>query len=334
MTQTYVIAEAGVNHNGDLAMARQLIDVAAEAGADAVKFQAFHPELVVAGSGAKAEYQKLTTGAGQSQLDMLRGLALDGAMHQELAGYCRTRGIIFLSSPFDIPSVDMLVALGLPLLKIPSGEITNLPLLRRIASSGLPVILSTGMSEMPEIAAALEALEQAGTPPDGITLLHCNTEYPTPFEDVNLRAMTTLRESFRVPVGYSDHTPGIEIALAAVALGATVIEKHFTLDRTLRGPDHKASLEPAELRALVSGIRHIEVALGSGDKRPSPSERRNIMPVRRSLVALMPILAGERFTPENVAAKRPAGGISPMRWDEVMGRTARRDFAADELIEL
>lgn len=334
MTRTFIIAEAGVNHNGDLDMARRLVDAGAEAGADAVKFQAFHPELVVAHSAAKADYQKAATGTGQSQLEMLRGLALDGAMHRELAAHCRARGITFLSSPFDIPSVDMLTELGLPLMKVPSGEITNMPLLRRIGRSGLPIVLSTGMSDMDEIAAALGALEQAGAARGRITLLHCNTEYPTPFEDVNLRAMVTLRDAFHVPVGYSDHTAGIEVAIAAVALGAVVIEKHFTLDRELPGPDHRASLEPLELNALVSSIRHIEVALGDYEKRPSPSELRNIISARRSLVALTAIRAGDRFTPENVTAKRPAGGISPMRWDEAMGRTARRDFDPDEPIEL
>ncbi len=334
MSQTLIIAEAGVNHNGDPALARKLVDVAVAAGADAVKFQAFNPELLVARSAGKADYQKVTTGSEESQLDMLRGLVLDTDTQCDLAGYCRGRGITFLSSPFDIPSVAMLMDLGVPLMKIPSGEITDLPLLRRIGATGLPILLSTGMAEMDEIAAALTVIEAAGTPRAKITLLQCNTEYPTPFEDVNLRAMATLRDTFQVQVGYSDHTPGIEIPFAAVALGARVIEKHFTLDRAMPGPDHKASLEPAELAALVAGIRHVEAALGSGDKKRSLSEWRNITPARRSLVALTAIRAGERFTPENVIAKRPAGGISPMRWDDVMGAVAPRDFVADEPIEL
>jgi N,N'-diacetyllegionaminate synthase len=265
---------------------------------------------------------------------VLRRLELDAAAHRDLAEHARARGIAFLSSVFDIESADMVAALGVPQMKIPSGEITNLPLLRRVGGFGVPVILSTGMATMAEIAAALAALEAAGTARARLTLLHCNSEYPTPYEDVNLRTMASLRESFGVAVGYSDHTPGIEVSVAAVALGAAVIEKHFTLDRTLPGPDHRASLDPAALKALVAAIRNVEAALGSARKEPSPSELKNRSVVRRSLVALRPIRAGEVFAAENVAAKRPEGGLTPMRWDEVMGRVARRDFAEDEPIEL
>ena len=332
--KTFIIAEAGVNHNGDMAMARQLIDVAADAGADLVKFQTFSADRLVTADAKKAGYQMQTTDAGESQHAMLRKLELTRDMHVTLMAHCQARGIQFFSSGFDRESVDFLAQLGLDRFKIPSGEITNLPYLRHVGHHGKPVILSTGMATLDEIGAALAVLEQAGTPRNRFTVLHCTTEYPTPMTDVNLRAMLTIRDTFDVAVGYSDHTTGIEVAIGAVALGATVIEKHFTLDRNLPGPDHKASLEPAELKAMVTAIRNIEIALGDGIKRPGASEAKNIPAARKSLVASQAIRAGEVFTAQNITAKRPGTGISPMRWDEVMGRTAPRDFAADELIEL
>ena len=330
---TTIIAEAGVNHNGDFELAKQLIDAAAEAGADLVKFQTFSAERLVIQSAPKAEYQTRTTEKDESQFAMLRQLELSDEMHEALMAHCRERDIGFFSTGFDIPSLDYLASLGAERFKVPSGEITNLPYLRHIGGFGTPVILSTGMATLGEIEDALAVLEAAGTPRSRITVLHCNTEYPTPMVDVNLRAMNRIRDAFGVAVGYSDHTPGIEVPIAAVALGATVIEKHLTLDRTLPGPDHEASLEPGEFTAMVRAIRNIEQALGDGIKRPSPSEVGNRPIARKSLVAAGPIRAGEVFTPENVTAKRPGTGISPMRWDEVMGRAATRDFAADELIE-
>ena len=332
--KTLIIAEAGVNHNGDMAMARQLIDVAADAGADLVKFQTFSADRLVTADAKKAGYQMQTTDAGESQRAMLHKLELTRDMHEMLMAHCRARGIQFFSSGFDRENIDLLAQLGLDRFKIPSGEITNLPYLRHVGRHGKPVILSTGMATLDEIGAALTVLEQAGTPRDRITVLQCNTEYPTPMTDVNLRAMLTIRDAFGVAVGYSDHTTGIEVPIAAVALGATVIEKHFTLDRNLPGPDQKASLEPAELKAMVAAIRNIEIALGDGIKRLTPSEAKNQPVARKSLVANQAIKAGEVFSVQNITAKRPGTGISPMRWDEVMGRTAPRDFAADELIEL
>lgn len=329
-----IIAEAGVNHNGDLALAKQLIDVAAEAGADLVKFQTFSAERLATRSAPKADYQTRTTDQAQSQFAMLRQLELSAEMHDTLIAHCQARGIGFFSTGFDIPSLDDLAALGAERFKIPSGEITNLPYLRHVGAFGKPIILSTGMASLGEIEAALEALEAAGTPRSGITVLHCNTEYPTPMADVNLLAMVSIGHAFGVAVGYSDHTPGIEIPIAAVALGARVIEKHLTLDRSLPGPDHKASLEPDGFTAMVRAIRNIEQALGDGIKRPSPSEAKNRPIARKSLVAARPIRAGEPFTPENVTAKRPGTGLSPMRWDEVIGRFAVRDYTDDELIEL
>ena len=332
--RTLIIAEAGVNHNGDLELARRLIDVAADAGADRVKFQTFRADRLATRDARKADYQNRTTGAAESQQAMLRGLELTREMHEILIAHCRARGIGFFSTGFDPESIDLLAALGLDQFKIPSGEITNLPYLRHVGRYGYPVILSTGMATLGEIEAALEVLEQAGTPRGRITVLHCNTEYPTPMADVNLRAMLTIRDAFGVAVGYSDHTLGIEVPIAAVALGATVIEKHFTLDRTLPGPDHKASLEPDELKAMVSAIRNIEQALGDGIKRPSPSEEKNKAVARKSIVAARAIRAGEVFTAENVTVKRPGTGISPMRWDEVLGRVAQRNFAPDDRIEV
>lgn len=332
--KTLIIAEAGVNHNGDLALARLLIDAAAEAGADLVKFQTFNANRQVTRTAKKADYQTQTTDRKESQHEMLRRLELTVEMHKELIAHCAARNIGFFSTGFDIDSIDLLVSLGQDHFKIPSGEITNLPYLRHTGHLGKAVILSTGMATLGEIEAALDVLEQAGTLRDRITVLHCNTEYPTPMADVNLRAMLTIRDAFGVAVGYSDHTAGIEVAIAAVALGATVIEKHFTLDRNLPGPDHKASLEPDELKAMVAAIRNIEIALGDGIKRLTPSEARNKPIVRKSLVASQIIKAGEVFSAQNITTKRPGTGISPMRWDEVMGRTSPRDFVADELIEL
>lgn len=332
--KTLIIAEAGVNHNGDLALARQLIDVASEADADLVKFQTFSADRLVTTHAGKADYQTRTTDSGESQLAMLRRLELTRDMHQALVVHCRSRGIKFLSTGFDRESIELLVELDVEYFKIPSGEITNLPYLRHVGHYGKPVILSTGMAKLGEIEAALEVLEQAGTPRGRITVLHCNTEYPTPMADVNLRAMLTIRDAFGVAVGYSDHTVGIEVAIAAVALGATVIEKHFTLDRNLPGPDHKASLEPNELKAMVAAIRNIEQALGDGIKQPTASEAKNKPFARKSLVAARAIRAGEVFSETNLAVKRPGTGLSPMRWDEVLGRKAPRDFAPDEFIEL
>jgi N,N'-diacetyllegionaminate synthase len=331
--QTLIIAEAGVNHNGDMKLAKRLIDEAADAGADLVKFQTFNASRQVTRSAKKADYQTQTTDNTESQHAMLQWLELNEAMHHELIAHCAIRGIGFFSTGFDTESVDLLVRLGQEQFKIPSGEITNLPYLRHIGQLGRKVILSTGMATLAEIEAAIDVLEQAGTPREKLTLMHCTSEYPTPMTEVNLRAMQSLRAAFGVDVGYSDHTRGIEVAVAAVAMGASVIEKHFTLDRTLPGPDHQASLEPAELRALVSSIRNIEIALGDGIKRPTPSEARNKLVARKSLVASRAIKAGEVFTAENLTTKRPGTGISPMRWDDLLGKRALREFAEDELIE-
>lgn len=331
--RTLIIAEAGVNHNGDLGMALRLVDAAASAGADLVKFQTFRADRLVTKRAKKADYQARATDEGESQHAMIQRLELTREMHESLIAHCGTRGIGFFSSAFDTESIELLVELGLDRFKIPSGELTNLPYLRQVGGYGKPVILSTGMATMDEVGAALTALDQAGTPIDRVTVLHCSTEYPTPMAEVNLRAMLTIRDAFGVKVGYSDHTSGIEVAVAAVALGATVIEKHFTLDRRLPGPDHAASLEPSELAAMVAAIRNIEEALGDGIKQPTPSELRNRPIVRKSLVAARPIRAGELFGETNVTAKRPGTGCSPMRWDEIVGRAARRDFAQDESIE-
>jgi N,N'-diacetyllegionaminate synthase len=331
---TLVIAEAGVNHNGELSLAKRLIDVAAEAGADMVKFQTFSADRLVTVSAGKAEYQSHTTEASETQHAMLRRLELSAGMHHELIEHCRLRRIEFFSTGFDTQSVDFLAQLGFTRFKIPSGEITNLPYLRHVGSFGKPIILSTGMATLGDIEAALDALERAGARRDQITVLHCNTEYPTPMVDVNLRAMLTIGEAFGVAVGYSDHTLGIEVPIAAVALGATVIEKHFTLDRTLPGPDHQASLEPNELLAMVRAIRNIELALGNPLKRPSPSEIKNRPVGRKSIVAARAIRAGESFSAENLTTKRPGIGLSPMLWDDLMGRKAQRPYESDEAIEL
>ncbi len=334
INRTLIIAEAGVNHNGDLELAKQLIDVAAEAGADLVRFQTFSANRQVTRTARKADYQTQTTDSKESQYEMLRHLELTAGMHEELIAHCATRNIGFFSTGFDIESVDLLASLGQDRFKIPSGEITNLPYLRHIGQLGKAVILSTGMATIGEIEAAIDALERAGTRRANITVLHCTTEYPAPMAEVNLRAMQSIQTAFGVAVGYSDHTSGIEVAIAAVAMGASVIEKHFTLDRNLPGPDHKASLEPDEFKAMVTAIRNTEVALGDGVKRLTQSEAKNRPVARKSLVASQAIRAGEVFNERNITAKRPGTGISPMRWDEVIGRTAPRDFVADELIEL
>lgn len=330
--RTLIIAEAGVNHNGDLDLALQLIDAAAAAGADLVKFQTFSANRLVTRTAQKAGYQTRTTDSQESQHEMLRRLELGAGMHEKLIAHCAARNIGFFSTGFDIESVDLLVSLGQDHFKIPSGEITNLPYLRHIGQLGKAAILSTGMATLGEIEAAIEALEYAGTPRTSLTVLHCTTEYPTPMTDVNLRAMQSIHTAFDVAVGYSDHTSGIEVAIAAVALGASVIEKHFTLDRNLPGPDHKASLEPSELKGMVTAIRNIEMALGDGIKRLTPSEAGNKPVARKSLVASQTIKAGEVFSALNITTKRPGTGISPMRWDEVIGQVALRDYQEDDLI--
>lgn len=327
----FIIAEAGVNHNGSMDLAYKLVDAAKDAGADCIKFQTFKAEKLVAKSAKKAEYQKATTGD-SSQQDMLKKLELTYEEFIQLKEYCEKKGICFLSTPFDFDSIAFLDSLDMPFWKIPSGEITNLPYLLALAKTRKPVVMSTGMCEMKEIEEAISVLREHGTPE--IKILHCNTEYPTPFEDVNLKAMQSLRENFGLEVGYSDHTKGIEVPVAAVALGAAVIEKHFTLDRTMEGPDHKASLEPQELAEMVKSIRNIEAALGSGKKEPSPSEKKNIAVARKSIVAAGPIKKGELFSEDNITVKRPGSGISPMKWFDVIGKTAKRDFEEDELIEL
>lgn len=332
--KTLIIAEAGVNHNGDPEMARRLIEEAKRAGADYVKFQTFKADRLVDASAAKAEYQKQNTSFAESQLDMLRRLELPCDTFSELASYCRELGIGFLSTPFDTESIHFLHALGVDYMKIPSGEITNLPYLREIARTGIPVIMSTGMCSLGDAEAALDVLLSEGMTREEITILHCNTEYPTPYEDVNLRAMLTLKAAFGTKVGYSDHTKGFEVPLAAVALGAEVIEKHFTLDRSLPGPDHKASLEPDELKAMVRSIRNIERALGTTVKRVSPSERGNIKVARKSIVASRDITEGDILDESNLAARRPGDGLSPMRWDEILGRRAVRNFKSGEKIEI
>ncbi len=334
MQRVFVIAEAGVNHNGRLDLALQMIDIAAECGADAVKFQTFKSQNEISKYAEKAEYQKETTGANESMLDMAIKLELDEDAHHRLLDHCRTRGIQFMSSPFESWSIAFLDALGLEVLKIPSGQVDNLPYLRQIGALRKTLILSTGMSTIEEVEQAIEVLVAAGTPKKDMTILQCTTAYPTPLEDVNLRAMLTMRDRLGVRVGYSDHTLGIEVPIAAVALGAEVIEKHFTLDKAMEGPDHRASLDPGELKAMVVAIRGIEKALGDGIKRPLPSEEVNKPAVRRSIVAARSIKKGDVFTPEVITVKSPAIGLSPMAWDSVLGRRAKRDFEEDQLIEL
>ncbi len=331
---TFIIAEAGVNHNADLELAFKLVDAAVWAGADAVKFQTAIPEMVVTGYAQKAEYQRNTSAADESQLAMIKSLLFPLETHRAIKQYCEEKGIIFFSTAFDLESLAFLEELVQPYHKVPSGEITNLLYLKQIGEYGKPILLSTGMATLGEIEAALDVLEQSGTPRSLVTVLHCNTEYPTPMADVNLQAMLTIREAFGVEIGYSDHTLGIEVPIAAVALGARVIEKHLTLDRSLPGPDHKASLEPADFKAMVDAIRNIEQAIGDGIKRPSPSESKNKAIARRSLVAACAIRAGEPFTNSNLVTKRPGTGISPMRLNEILGRSAPRDFQPDEIIEI
>jgi N,N'-diacetyllegionaminate synthase len=332
--QILIIAEAGVSHNGDITMAKRLIDVAADSGADFVKFQTFKAEALVTASAEKAAYQKSITDMVESQFQMLRKLELDRSAHEELIEYCDMKGIRFLSTAFDHDSIDLLAELDISLYKIPSGEITNLPYLRHVGRMGKPVIMSTGMATMEEVRAAMKVLLEAGLSKKDLTILHCNTEYPTPLEDVNLTAMLAIRDELGVKVGYSDHTVGIEIPVAATALGACVIEKHFTLDRTLPGPDHAASLEPEELKHMVSAIRKIEKAMGDGIKKPSPSEEKNLPVVRKSIVAGRPIRKGELFTEENLMVKRPGRGLSPMEWDRMIGKEADREYQKDDFIEI
>jgi len=328
----FIIAEAGVNHNGSVDLAKQLIDVAVDSGADAVKFQTFKAENLVSKNTQKADYQKQTTDASESQFDMLKKLELDVETHKKLIAYCQEKDIMFLSTPFDHDSIDMLNDLGLEIFKIPSGEITNLPYLRHIGSLSKKVVLSTGMSNLKEVGDALSILINAGTLKDNITVLHANTMYPTPMEDVNLNAMLTIQKEFSVDIGYSDHTLGIEVDIAAVAMGASCIEKHFTLDKTMNGPDHKASLEPEELKAMVGAIRNIEKALGSSEKKLSLSESENIKIVRKSIVASQDIENGELLTEKNVTVKRPGNGINPMMWDNIIGTVATKDYKIDSLI--
>ena len=326
----YIIAEAGVNHNGSLELAYRLVDAAKKAGVDCIKFQTFKSENLVAKSAQKAAYQKNTTGDG-TQVDMLKKLELSFDEFVALKKYCDQAGLCFLSTPFDFESIRFLDSIEMPFWKIPSGEVTNYPYLVALAKTGKPVVMSTGMCEEEEIREAIQALRANGA--GNIRLLHCNTEYPTPFEDVNLKAMQTMKDAFGLDVGYSDHTAGIEVPVAAVAMGATVIEKHFTLDRNMEGPDHKASLEPDELAEMVRAIRHVEMALGTGIKTPSPSEKKNIAVARKSIVAKKQIKKGETFTEENLTVKRPGSGISPMKWNEILGTRAGRDYEEDELIE-
>ena len=343
-----IIAEAGVNHNGSIEIAKQMVDKAVDAGVDIIKFQTFKSEKLVSKAARQAEYQQRKIGKqGEGQLEMLKKLELSQQDHEELIAYCNKKGIRFFSTAFDMESIDYLHSLNMGLWKIPSGEITNYPYLRKIASYGEPIILSTGMCELSDIKAAVNVINEfwskansqqptanSQQPTADITILHCNTEYPTPYQDVNLKAMLEIAETFKVKFGYSDHTQGIEVPIAAVALGASVIEKHFTLDKTMEGPDHKASLEPEELKAMVQAIRHIEQALGTGHKTISESERKNIEIARKSIVAACPIKAGELLTEDNLTVKRPGSGISPMRWNEVVGTFAVKDFEEEEPIVL
>lgn len=330
MQRTFIIAEAGVNHNGDIEIAKKMIDAASAAGADAVKFQTFKAERIVAINAPKAEYQIENTNNTESQYQMLKKLEIDKETHLELMEYCKEKNIMFLSTPFDIDSVHMLMELGIEIIKIPSGEITNLPYLREVARQKKKVILSTGMSNMQEVKEAVDIIRQNGS--EDITVLHCNTQYPTPMEDVNLRAMISMREELELPVGYSDHTQGIEVPIAAAAMGATVVEKHFTLDKTMEGPDHKASLEPEEFRKMVKAIRNIEKALGDGNKNITESEKDNLSIVRKSIVAACRIEKGELFTEKNLTVKRPGNGISPMKWDEIIGKVSDKTYEVDEVI--
>lgn len=328
--RVFIIAEAGVNHNGSLEYAKKLVDAAAEAGADAVKFQTFKAENLVCKTAEKASYQLETTDREESQFEMLKKLELSMDMHKELIEYCNQKNIQFLSTPFDIESLNLLERLGIHCIKIPSGEITNLPYLREVGKRKKKVILSTGMSTMDEVKAAISVLNNSGA--KEVSVLHCNTQYPTPMKDVNLKVIPEMKKKLKISVGYSDHTKGIEIPIAATALGAEIIEKHFTLDRNMEGPDHKASLEPDELKAMVGAIRNIEKALGINQKQVSASEEENVKIVRKSIVAKQKIKKGTVFNQDNITVKRPGNGISPMRWDEIIGQTAVRDFEEDEQI--
>lgn len=332
MEHVTIIAEAGVNHNGNLSLAKKMVDAARSAGVDYVKFQTFQPEKLVSKSAGKAKYQKETTGAVETQLQMLKKLSLTNENFLELKKYCDETGIGFISTPFDLESINFLEKFNMDFWKIPSGEVTDLPYLEAIGRTGRKAVMSTGMCSMEEILNAVRVLETCGT--KEIVLLHCNTQYPTPYEDVNLSAMKSIAKASHKKTGYSDHTPGIEISVAAAAMGAAVIEKHFTLDKNMPGPDHRASLEPGELKSLVCAVRNVEKAMGDGKKEVSSSERENVAAARKSLVAGTDIRAGEIFTADNITAKRPGTGISPMKWHEVIGKAASRDFREDELIEL
>jgi len=332
--KTLIIAEAGVNHNGDVLLAKKLIEIAADAGADLVKFQTFNSSRLATISAPKADYQSLLTDKSESQHAMLRKLELSESMHHELIAHSHSKGIGFFSTGFDIESIDLLIRLGQERIKIPSGEITNLPLLRHIGNLNKEIILSTGMSNLSEVEKAVLTLESSGTPKKKITVLHCTSAYPAPMTDINLLAMKAIQDKLQVAIGYSDHSEGIEIPIAAVALGATIIEKHFTINKNLPGPDHKTSLEPSELKAMVTAIRNIESALGDGSKRLTPSESSNIIAVRKSIVAKATIKKGELFTADNITTKRPGSGISPMLWDQIINTKSKRDFDNDEIIEL
>ena len=331
-SKLFIIAEAGVNHNGSLALAKQLVDVAVECGVDAVKFQTFKAVTLVTKQAQQAEYQTKNIGRKESQFDMLRRLELSEANHHALFAYCKSKKIEFMSTPFDLQSILFLNDLGVTRFKIPSGEITNYPYLKMIGSLQKDIVLSTGMAKLGEVEVALDLIIESGTPKEKVTILHATTDYPTQMLDVNLKAMQTIQHAFNVKVGYSDHTPGIEVATAAVAMGASMIEKHFTLDKNMDGPDHKASLEPHELKEMVNALRNIEIALGDGIKRPSGNETKNMQVARKSLVAACDIRQGEPFTAQNLTVKRPGHGISPMRWNEIVGQKAQKDYQTDDLI--
>ena len=333
MSHVVIIAEAGVNHNGNMALAKRLVDVAADAGADYVKFQSFNADLLLLKSAEKAGYQKKITGDEETQHEMLKKLELSVTDHHELISYCAAKGIKFLSSPFDLESIEMLVELNLDYLKVPSGEITNYPYLQKIGASGKEILLSTGMSKLGEIEEALDLLIASGASRDQISVLHCNTEYPTPPIDANIRAITTITEAFNVKAGYSDHTLGMEASVAAVALGATIIEKHITLDKQMDGPDHLASMEPKEFKQFVRCVRNVQIMLGNGLKNPSPSELKNLVVARKSIVAKEIIKKGETISEDKITTKRPGDGISPMRWSYVIGRVALRDYGIDDQID-
>lgn len=332
MNKVFIIAEAGVNHNGNIEIAKKLIDEAVRCGVDAVKFQSFKAKNLVTKSAKQAEYQKNNMGKEVSQYEMLKSLELSYEDHLELINYSKEKGIMFLSSPFDLESIDMLNNLGMEIFKVPSGEIENVPYLRKIGKTGKKVILSTGMSNLSDIEFALEILRSSGA--KDISVLHCNTDYPTKMEEVNLRAMNTIENAFSVEIGYSDHTKGIEVPIAAVALGAKIIEKHFTLDRNMEGPDHKASLEPNELKSMVDSIRNVEIALGNGIKNLTESEKKNVKIARKSIICSSDIKKGDTFTEDNLTIKRPGTGLSPKMWDKILGKKAKRDYYIDEMVEL